>query len=109
MRAFPALASAAYGPAGASSRLLLQRRCGSTVAAAPRVKRSKKVSCEECFFASRGLCALELDEPCTTFRPAERGLAPERQLAFVFRADGTKQRLPALDPPLGMVDDAPRR
>lgn len=29
--------------------------------------------------------------------------------AFVFRADCTIQRLPALDPPLGMVDDAPSR
>ena len=35
------------------------------------------------------LCALNLDEPCTTYRPAERGLAPERQLAFVFRAERT--------------------
>lgn len=33
------------------------------------------------------LCALDLEEPCTTFRPAERGLAPERQLAFVFRTE----------------------
>ena len=35
------------------------------------------------------LCALNLGKPCTTFRPAERGLAPERQLAFVFRAERT--------------------
>jgi hypothetical protein len=35
------------------------------------------------------LCALNLDEPCPTFRPAERGLEPERQLAFVFRAERT--------------------
>jgi hypothetical protein len=35
------------------------------------------------------LCALNLGEPCTTFRPAERGLEPERQLAFVFRAERT--------------------
>ena len=34
-------------------------------------------------------CALNLGKPCTTFRPAERGLAPERQLAFVFRAERT--------------------
>ena len=27
--------------------------------------------------------------PSSTFRPAERGLAPERQLAFVFRAERT--------------------
>jgi hypothetical protein len=35
------------------------------------------------------LCALDLGEPCATFRPAERGLAPERQLAFVFRTERT--------------------
>jgi hypothetical protein len=35
------------------------------------------------------LCALNLDKPCTTFRPAERDLAPERQLAFVFRTERT--------------------
>jgi sigma-B regulation protein RsbU (phosphoserine phosphatase) len=27
--------------------------------------------------------------------------------AFVFRANGERQRLPALDPPLGMVHEAP--
>ena len=31
----------------------------------------------------------EAGEPCTTFRPAERGLAPERQLSFVFRTERT--------------------
>ena len=36
------------------------------------------------------LCALKLQEPCPTFRPAERGLAPERQLAFVFRTERTR-------------------
>ena len=36
------------------------------------------------------LCALELDGPCPTFRPAERGLAPERQLSFVFRTERTR-------------------
>jgi hypothetical protein len=35
------------------------------------------------------LCALKLDGPCPTFRPAERNLAPERQLAFVFRTERT--------------------
>ncbi len=36
------------------------------------------------------LCALDLDEPCATYRPAEKGLAPERQLTFAFRADRTR-------------------
>jgi hypothetical protein len=48
-------------------------------------KKAKRVKCEDCFFQQNHLCALDLDEPCTTFRPAERGLAPEKQLAFSFR------------------------
>jgi hypothetical protein len=50
-------------------------------------QRQERVSCEDCFFRQNMLCALDLDKPCTTFRPAERGLAPERQLAFVFRTE----------------------
>jgi hypothetical protein len=53
------------------------------------VPKPKPVRCEDCFFHQRGLCALDLGKPCTTFRPAERGLAPERQLAFVFRTART--------------------
>ena len=49
--------------------------------------KGKCVTCEDCFFHQNLLCALKLDEPCTTFRPAERNLAPERQLAFAFRTD----------------------
>ena len=52
-------------------------------------ERQKQLSCEDCFFHQNLLCALDLGEPCATFRPAERGLAPERQLAFVFRAERT--------------------
>jgi hypothetical protein len=51
---------------------------------------AKKVTCEDCFFFQHQLCALGLDKPCPTFRPAERGLAPERQLTFVFRAERTR-------------------
>jgi hypothetical protein len=51
--------------------------------------KAKRVSCEDCFFHQNMLCALDLGKPCSTFRPAERGLAPERQLAFVFRAERT--------------------
>jgi hypothetical protein len=47
-------------------------------------------SCEDCYFRKNMLCALELDGPCPTFRPAERGLAPERQLSFVFRTERTR-------------------
>jgi hypothetical protein len=49
--------------------------------------KTKRISCEECFFHQNHLCALNLGAPCSTFRPAERNLAPERQLAFVFRTE----------------------
>jgi hypothetical protein len=49
----------------------------------------KPARCEDCYFHQHGLCALNLGKPCPTFRPAERGLAPERQLAFVFRTERT--------------------
>ena len=49
-----------------------------------------KVTCEDCYFKRNMLCALDLDEPCSTFRPAERGLRPERQLTFVFRTERTR-------------------
>jgi hypothetical protein len=52
-------------------------------------KPSKRPSCETCFFRQNMLCALDLNEPCTTFRPADRGLQPERQLSFVFRTERT--------------------
>jgi hypothetical protein len=51
--------------------------------------KAKRVTCKDCFFGANGLCALNLGEPCPTFRPAERGLRPERQLAFVFRTERT--------------------
>jgi hypothetical protein len=50
-------------------------------------RKSKRVTCEDCFFQRNKLCALGLGKPCATFRPAERNLAPERQLAFVFRTE----------------------
>jgi hypothetical protein len=51
--------------------------------------KAKRVTCKDCFFHQNMLCALNCDAPCPTFRPAERGLAPERQLAFVFRTERT--------------------
>jgi hypothetical protein len=53
------------------------------------VPKTKPARCEDCYFKQNMLCALNLGKPCTTFRPAERGLAPERQLAFVFRTERT--------------------
>lgn len=53
------------------------------------VAKTRKPDCQDCFFMKNHLCALKLDAPCATFRPAERNLAPERQLAFVFRTERT--------------------
>ena len=52
-----------------------------------RATRARKVSCDECFFKCNLLCALELDEPCATFRPNEAKLKPPPQLRFVFRQE----------------------
>lgn len=52
-------------------------------------KSSKRPSCEDCFFRQNMLCALDQGKACTTFRAADRGLKPERQLAFVFRTERT--------------------
>ena len=52
-------------------------------------KPAKRPSCENCFFRQNMLCALDLNEPCTTYRAADRGLRPERQLSFVFRTERT--------------------
>lgn len=52
-------------------------------------KRGKPVRCEDCYFKREMLCALDLSGPCPTFRDAERGLRPERQLSFAFRTGRT--------------------
>jgi hypothetical protein len=52
---------------------------------------ARKVSCEECFFHCNLLCALDLNEPCSTFRPNEAQLRPPQQLRFVFRQERRKQ------------------
>lgn len=55
-------------------------------------KGGRTVTCEECYFGRNLLCALALDEACTTFRPdTPEGLRPPRQLAFVFRQERRRQ------------------
>jgi len=57
-----------------------------------RTKTTKKVCCEDCFFRRNLLCALELDEPCATFRPdSPEGLKPPQQLRFSFRQERRAQ------------------
>jgi len=49
-------------------------------------RRKGKPSCEDCFFHRHMLCALDLDEPCSTFRPnSPDGLVPPRQPALLVR------------------------
>ena len=49
-------------------------------------RRKGRPSCEECFFHCQMLCALDLDEPCSTFRPnSADGLVPPRQPALLVR------------------------
>jgi hypothetical protein len=71
----------AEGPPGTRNREGTQR----LMAAAKK----RCITCEDCYFGKNMLCALNLGKPCPTFRPAERGLRPERQLSFVFRAERT--------------------
>ena len=52
--------------------------------------KAKAPACDNCFFGKNMLCALNLGKPCPTYRPADRGLKPERQLAFVFRTERTR-------------------
>jgi hypothetical protein len=53
-----------------------------------KTKRRRKGghTCEDCFFHKHMLCALALDEPCSTFRPdTPDGLVPPRQPALLLR------------------------
>jgi hypothetical protein len=54
---------------------------------APR-RRTARPSCEGCYFGSRMLCALQLEGPCSTFRPdAPEGLVPPTQPMLLIRAE----------------------
>jgi hypothetical protein len=46
-----------------------------------------KISCDDCYFRVNLLCALDLNEPCATFRPNAAQLRPPSQLQFVFRQE----------------------
>jgi len=51
----------------------------------PRAKQ-KPPRCEDCFFRCHDLCALDLEQPCSTFRPnLPEGLVPPRQPALLVR------------------------
>jgi hypothetical protein len=49
--------------------------------------KAKAPRCADCFFRQNLLCALQLDEPCSTFRPGgPQGLVPPRQPALLMRS-----------------------
>ena len=63
---------------------------------AAKRRRKNGRSCEDCFFHRRMLCALNLDEPCSTFRPdTEAGLVPPRQPALLLRDRADAAAAPA--------------
>ena len=54
--------------------------------------RRKPISCDDCFFRRRMLCALELDEPCSTFRPdGPEGLVPPEQPSLLVRPEAGRE------------------
>jgi hypothetical protein len=51
-----------------------------------RRRRNGKPNCADCFFHRQMLCALDVDEPCSTFRPnSAAGLAPLAQPPLLQR------------------------
>jgi len=73
----------------AHARMRAHRICdGRMTASMARTRTTKKVTCEDCFFCRNQLCAMERDEPCTTYRPdSPEGLKPPQQLRFSFRQE----------------------
>lgn len=50
------------------------------------VRKSTSRNCADCYFRQNGLCALDLDEPCSSFREARpEGLVPPRQPVLLMR------------------------
>ena len=53
-------------------------------------------TCQDCYFHRHGLCALALDRPCPTFRPAGVMLKPPPQAPLVARGSlGVAAAVPA--------------
>jgi len=62
--------------------------------------RAAALSCDQCFFRQRNLCALGIDEPCPTFRPdSPAGLLPPMQPSLLEKSD-------RLGPPVATVPQA---
>jgi hypothetical protein len=71
----------------AGSRLAQYRSPCDDRLVSNRQRKTKKIwTCDDCFFRCRGLCALDLAEPCSTFRlNRPEGLVPPRQPALLMR------------------------
>jgi len=46
----------------------------------------QRPTCDDCYFHRHGLCALALERPCPTFRPAGVMLKPPPQAQLVARS-----------------------
>jgi hypothetical protein len=102
IRGFSPQDAGSFAPKGGVCRSFTKhaRFAGNDVAAPQGVwfhaealmARTKKITCDDCFFRRNMLCALALEEPCTTFRPDHpEGLRPPEQMRFVFRQERRTQ------------------
>lgn len=65
----------------------------TSAAPKPRSQRRprSKPTCETCYFGVRMLCALELNGPCSTFRPdGPHGLVPPSQPMLLIGAENVE-------------------
>jgi hypothetical protein len=63
----------------------LRDACGGGNIAA--MAKANEPKCADCFFRQNMLCALQREEPCSTFRPAgPAGLVPPQQPALLMRS-----------------------
>lgn len=63
--------------------------------AAVPARKSQSPSCEDCYFRQKMLCAMDLDEPCSSFRESRpEGLVPPRQPVLLMRPPRWADRIP---------------
>ena len=64
-----------FGNTGSSTRgdRRLRAPSSSSTERVHVAQKARCVTCNDCFFRKTSLCALDLSEPCPTFRPAVRG------------------------------------
>jgi hypothetical protein len=63
-----------------------QKRDGGANIAFPVPRKPKPPTCDDCYFRRNMLCALEVEEPCATFRQNRpEGLVPPKQPVLLMR------------------------